>query len=59
MLNLNTIYFDENHHSKVGLKLIFEEAGRFKSMNLWLRPMAGMNNVSANFTAFGKTFPHI
>jgi hypothetical protein len=55
-LKLDTVYFDGDDNSKVGLKLIFEEADSSNLINLCLRPISGMGNVAREFTFLNKTF---
>ncbi|MDR0742325.1 MAG: hypothetical protein LBE98_02575 [Puniceicoccales bacterium] len=54
-LKLDEVYFDTDDNSKVGLKLIFEEADSFNLINLCLRPISGMNNIAREFTFLNKT----
>jgi hypothetical protein len=54
-LKLDGVYFDIDDKSKIGLKLIFEEADSFNLINLCLWPIPGMNNIAREFTFLNKT----
>ncbi|MDR1173672.1 MAG: hypothetical protein LBK24_02670 [Puniceicoccales bacterium] len=54
-LKLDEVYFDTDDNSKIGLKLIFEEADSFNLINLCLRPIPGMDNIAREFTFLNKT----
>ncbi|MDR1414140.1 MAG: hypothetical protein LBI56_04395 [Puniceicoccales bacterium] len=53
-LQLGTVYFDANNKSKVGLKLVIEEADSFGLIKLCLQPISGMSRVFRAFTFLGK-----
>ncbi|MDR2629035.1 MAG: hypothetical protein LBC30_03550 [Puniceicoccales bacterium] len=54
-LKLDKVYFDIDDNSKIGLKLIFEEADSSNLINLCLRQISGMNNIGREFTFLNKT----
>jgi hypothetical protein len=54
-LSLDKIYFNVDDNSEVGFNLMVEESDNYGIMNLCLRQVSGMGNVSQQFTFMGQS----